>query len=502
MVNSDFTPIAPLTRHDADTTFVLLSGNGVAYSNSVPDDWYRVSSSPIDVPMGGIEGTVGWPAYLPSEPGSPLGCAIQHQFCTSGSGNSQCGPLASLRDAVAGVAPFFNTDYAELAAGRLNGTARTETAAISYFVWMFFGFSKSIHETFLKLGPMALLSQRTLISSIQGPLEPNQWQQDITYAWNISLALIQGSIIDAAYGPSEPDYLQSWVNFTSPSLKKVCNNQVSILFFASIPLIELTNSFQKILSTSYGSFSLVGLLSIFITGFVITISSYLLEPVSSFLCKKGYRQYAHLEWTTNTVLQLQRLAHEELGLGTWSGCADTVPTTKPAEVIASLDITNIHHPVLSLPEKSEGDTSGEVPQAPEEPQDQTVPVSPADPGEPRSSVSHEIPDVILDQIAGPQEDDPSVASREGGGMEFQNVDGLEHTETGMSTNSLCWEDGSPLLAKNTSTETETAASSHLSQAETGNSASAVANSATAAHASAANTEGLISPSQPVARHDS
>lgn len=236
MRNSDFEPIAALTRHDADTTFVLLSGNGVAYSNSVPDDWYRISSSPINIPMGSIEEPIGWPVYLPSEPGSPLGCAIQHQFCTSESGNRQCGPLSSLRDAIAGVAPFFDTDYAELAAGQLNGTARTETAGISYFIWMFFGFSKSIHETFLKLGPMALLSQRTLISSLQGPLAPNQWQQDITYAWNISLALIQGSIIDAAYGPSEPEYLQSWVNFTSPSLKKICNNQVRTTFSGSTSL--------------------------------------------------------------------------------------------------------------------------------------------------------------------------------------------------------------------------------------------------------------------------
>lgn len=170
--------------------------------------------------------------------------------------------------------------------------------------------------------------------------------------------------------------------------------------------------------------------------------------------------------------------------------------------MASLDITNIHHPVLSLPEKPEADTSGEIVQAPEELQESTGPGSPADLREPRASVSHETPDVILDQILEPQESEPRVASHEERGMEFQNVNELEHTETGMSTNPLCWEDGSPLLAKNTSTETETAASSHLSKAETGNSASAVANSAAAADASAADTETLMSPSQPVARQDS
>lgn len=249
MGNSDFEPILPLARHDADTSFILLSGMGVTYSNSVPDDWYRVSSSPVDIPTGNINGMFGWPVYIPSEPASPLGRAIQNHFCNSRLGDSGCGPLSSLRDAVAGVAPFFDTDYAEIATHWTNGTARTETAGISYFIWMFFGFTKSIHEIFLKLGPTALLSQRTLISSIQGPLAPNRWQQDITYAWNISLALIQGSIIDTAYGPSDPDYLQSWIKFASPSLKRFCNSQVRTLgipFNASTPLlIELTTLFRR-----------------------------------------------------------------------------------------------------------------------------------------------------------------------------------------------------------------------------------------------------------------
>lgn len=227
--NSVFEPIAPLSRHDADMSLILHSGNGVTYLNAVPDEWYRVSPVPVNLPNHGAadaKGAVEWPVYLPSEPASPLGCAIQHQFCHSKLGGNGCSPLLSLRDAVSGVTPFFDTDYAEVAANRKNGTARTETAAINYFVWLFFGFDKTIHEVLYRLGSAALLSQRTLISSLQGPMKPNQWQEDITYAWNISLALIQRSVIDSAYGPNDPDYLRSWVRFTSPSLKKVCNNQV------------------------------------------------------------------------------------------------------------------------------------------------------------------------------------------------------------------------------------------------------------------------------------
>jgi hypothetical protein len=253
--NSGFYPIDSLARSDADLSLILLSGNGVTYSGS-QDDWYEVSSSFVDIPTGNFNGMAGRPVYFPSEPASPLGCAIQHQFCNSKLGDIGCGPLSSLRDAVAGVASFFDTDYAEIAGHWVNETVSTdEVADINYyFIWMSFGFPKSIYVIFLKLGLIALLLQRTLVSSIQGLLTPNQWQQDISYAWNISLDLIQGSTFDTAYGPSDRDYLQSWVKFTSPSLKKFCNIQVC------------TYCFYKDSGHFIWLFSLFGLYFTFITG--------------------------------------------------------------------------------------------------------------------------------------------------------------------------------------------------------------------------------------------
>lgn len=457
MANSDFEPIIPITRQDADTAFILLSGNGVVFSNPVPDDWYRVSSSPVDMPAENHNGIMERLVYLPSEPASPLGCAIQHQFCKAALGNSGCGPLSSLRDAVAGAASFFDTDYFEFGADWLNGTARSETAGMNYFFWTFFGFNKSIHEVFLKLGSAALLSQRTLISSIQGPLPPDQWKQDITHAWNISLALMQGSIIDAAYGPTDPDYLQSWVKFTSPFLKKLCNNQVRIHLTDFSSLInKLTDPFQKILSTSHGSFSLAGLCSLFTTGLLITTISYLLEPISSYLCKKGHCQYAHLEWTTNTVLQLQRLAHEELGVGTWSQCADDIPDTKAAEVMASLNITNIQHPTLCVPEKQDTTEPDHVPSSPEGPQDSTASAAAAGSEEPTSwaPASSDMPDTSPSEILVPQEEQPTISNHEGANMEGQHVDEPVDQEAEVGTGGMRQEDGPALLFHNTNTETE------------------------------------------------
>jgi hypothetical protein len=65
--------------------------------------------------------------------------------------------------------------------------------------------------------------------------------------------------------------------------------------------------------------------------------------------RRKYKDYAFLEWTTNATLQLHRLTHEELQVGTWSGCTDNVPVTKTEDLLASLDIGDLEHPVLALP---------------------------------------------------------------------------------------------------------------------------------------------------------
>lgn len=78
--------------------------------------------------------------------------------------------------------------------------------------------------------------------------------------------------------------------------------------------------------------------------------------------RRGANVYARLEWGTNETLQLQRLAHEELGVGTWEGCAGDVPVTKRGERLAVLDLGDLDHPRLKAPlavgDGSEGKEDG------------------------------------------------------------------------------------------------------------------------------------------------
>jgi hypothetical protein len=59
--------------------------------------------------------------------------------------------------------------------------------------------------------------------------------------------------------------------------------------------------------------------------------------------------YSGVEWRTGSTLQLQRLAHENLGLGTWSKTDGTIPVTEHAEVLGSLDITDPKHARMTTP---------------------------------------------------------------------------------------------------------------------------------------------------------
>ncbi|KAI1126759.1 hypothetical protein F5Y10DRAFT_293444 [Nemania abortiva] len=334
--NSDFVPIDLISRSDADIHIILLSGNGVLFTAPSSDEWYRVSSTPSDLLLSNANtsetSSKNDHVYLPLEPGSPLGCAQQYQFCRKDT--KTCGPLASFHDAVTGAAPFFNTTHDDAI------SCVDNTRAAANFAYLINTIGANSYATLsnivTKLGPASLASQSTKIQNFQGRLPSNQWQLDVIRWADIYMASLQAGFPNTAYfNPTDSSLLGVRTNFKAPEFLKLCKN-------------------QKIRSTSYGSFSLFGLLFTFIVGFLIISTSYLLEPISKVLYNRwGYKKYAHLEWTTNATLQLQRLAHEELGFGTWSKGTEEVPATKDGELLACLDLTNPVHPVLGPPSKGE-----------------------------------------------------------------------------------------------------------------------------------------------------
>ncbi|KAI2469445.1 hypothetical protein F4781DRAFT_394085 [Annulohypoxylon bovei var. microspora] len=340
--SGQFVPMPELARPDGDVMLIFLSGNGVRFIQSLDDDWYRATTQDGSASATSLDGRR--PLYRPNEAASPMGCVQQWQWCTSADPKPRrCGPLASRNDALYGAAPLFNLSMEEMdsvrpVAPEANGARFLRQALI----W---GQKPIAIEPVLSfLGSKSLISQVHFYESIQFTIPVNQWQLDVNHWWNIALASAQAEYVQVVQGIDSPtlDMLrQTPVNEAEQAL---CDN-------------------QKIRSASHSSFSLLGIVITFGIGGMIIVVSFIVEPILEFLYKRRkYKQYAYLEWITNTSLQLQRLAHENLELGNWSHCTEEVPTTEPGVALASLDIKNPDHPSLrryeTMVEKSESRMRG------------------------------------------------------------------------------------------------------------------------------------------------
>lgn len=108
-------------------------------------------------------------------------------------------------------------------------------------------------------------------------------------------------------------------------------------------------------STAYASFSVFGLSFTTGVGVLIIIISFTTESILGYWHRRrGFKSSSYLEWVSNSTLQLQRLAHQAVGAGTWSGATADVPVTKAGEYLALLDLTDPEQPILRCP--SNGDT--------------------------------------------------------------------------------------------------------------------------------------------------
>ncbi|KAI0439641.1 hypothetical protein F4803DRAFT_530345 [Xylaria telfairii] len=311
---SEFRPIPHLHRDDTDLSIVFLSGAGTYFLQHSLDPWYRATTPDMNTTIESGDNYAH--GFRMDEAASPLGCATQWQFCQPGPfGALICGDLASFNDAT--------SSFLRRAVYKDN--------RLYWYLDIFYN-SLALSDTIGKLNSQSLTSQTTMSYGIQGPIPENQWQLDVTHWWATLLAAAQASFVDTVTGP--PSYFQ----ITSEMIRGPMDADETAACGS-----------QKIRSTAYSSFNMFGLAFFFVAGSLIVVASLALEPLLAALHDRwGYQQHAYLEWVSQETFQLQRLAHEELGLGTWSGATSAIPTVELGDKLAGLDVTDPKHPRLRV----------------------------------------------------------------------------------------------------------------------------------------------------------
>ncbi|KAL9108187.1 MAG: hypothetical protein Q9227_007042 [Pyrenula ochraceoflavens] len=306
---NDWVPIPELLRADAQTYMFLLTATGVDFIEPADDVLFAAHQKVTGVTLLGAPNST---VYRFDGAVHPLACTVQDQFCLN---ETYCTPLTHWQLAsetaqnatVPGIQQEFLNSW-------VNSYIELET---------------SIDNTVQHLGGSALLARDSFMGGIQGPLAPNQWQLEVEHWQSITLARMQRLAVEVATGPSDLAASQFVVKPENDAGRSACRNQ------------------QKVRSTAHTSFSVLGLcITLTIGGMIILVETFA-EPLLRLI--QRYRRsclYRRLEWISNGTLQLQRMAHEELGAGSWVGAADDLPTTFNDECLATLDVTDPNHPKL------------------------------------------------------------------------------------------------------------------------------------------------------------
>ncbi|KAI0469235.1 hypothetical protein F4859DRAFT_505535 [Xylaria cf. heliscus] len=319
---SEFKPIKELDRGDAEVALFFLSANNIIYSRIVDDPWFSAHQRAGSYGISVEEGSKTF--FHADEPATVLACANQEQFCRpKAGGNPICEPLGDGYDHLASVQSLWPDD-----------TKMQRYMAWSYGSYVLTG--ADIRTIVRQIGIASLTARFGLQSTVQGPLPNNQWQKEVQNWFYASLSTLQRLFVDVAAGPID-SRLDPWLSRPNSTEEDfLCHS-------------------QKVKKTGkYMSFSVLGTALILTIGGLIILLELFIEPLTHWLQRHNTgARYKQLEWVTNSTMQLQRLAHEELGFGIWSNGTGPVPITKYGEKLGVLDVQDDSHPVLA---KAHGDT--------------------------------------------------------------------------------------------------------------------------------------------------
>ncbi|ETS77197.1 hypothetical protein PFICI_11071 [Pestalotiopsis fici W106-1] len=320
-------PIPQLDVPDSTLSLIVLQANSVLYEGGpVSDLWYEATDPKSKIRYYSDNSTST--LYGANTPASPLACVSREQYCKVGSDTgTQCTELTGFFDLQESAKKVF-----------------TDEESWNTFQW----YASNIFDAPAMLldivgtRELSLIARAWIQDGIQRGITDEQWQGDVEYWFASILAALQRAPGDAARGtdvdPGDLKWLHTPNNTEEQSL---CSS-------------------QKALSPYHTSFSVFGLLFIFVLGMISIILSLSLESLTSLVRRhRKLNQDTCLEWNLNETLQLQRLVHEEIGIGAWSSCTKTIPLIRGDARLGTLDTSKPDHPRI-VSDVSSGEDAGDT----------------------------------------------------------------------------------------------------------------------------------------------
>lgn len=184
----------------------------------------------------------------------------------------------------------------------------------------------------------ALRASESVFELSQVGLPNDQWMKEVSSWFAISLAKVQEIPIRWAIGPS---YVPAGSKLKRASLAEE---------------LQLCKS-QIILSPGgTTSFSVLGVIIIFVVGIFLMILSISLDFLTSYFRSKLQKhEHKQVQWGLDGIFQLHRLAYEAAGQGTWMGDFSSIPVTRKGDLIRVPDFrADSRHPILRMREQRKG----------------------------------------------------------------------------------------------------------------------------------------------------
>lgn len=239
-----------------------------------------------------------------------LGCIDQYQFCSATKPNlcTALGGARRLADAKSFEGLPF-TFWERMTMMRLAGL-------LSFF---------STQESVDGRGAAALRAQEVVYENIGLPLPRNQWQIEVSSWMAVSLAKLQRMAVEFATGPN---FMAEGSSMELPeALEPMCYSQ------------KVRHSGDHV------SFSICGMVIILVIGGILILLNMVIDTVGGwYQQRRRTGLHRRRQWMLDEKLQLQRLAYEGLGQGTWSGATDLVPLTEAGQLLGMPEDVNEKQP--------------------------------------------------------------------------------------------------------------------------------------------------------------